>query len=982
MNNGSKKLSRGVLLCAMRPLLVAGLLAFTGCLEQTKTPVDDPKKCSEPYSKVIAAVEIHNKNEVYFAVSDLDFLLAKDLVIDDVTLSGQMVMHHSRLPDLGFALNGTKACRQDGEDVMEIDCGRANGKDRDGDSKSDRGENHGFCTKAHKFLSNGGLSFLAVLLQIQQHKGVVRIMMSSKDSEVKSATMTVHGTRYVACTKPTPPPPPPPVAPKTTIDSSVPNVSPTATTTKTIAFSADQTGVSFRCSLDGATATACTSPIAYVGLANGDHLFRVTATNAAGLSDVQAPTHAWTVDTVPPTVTITGFANLPALTASSSLTVNFTSVDAVSYNCALDGGAAVACVSPVTFSSLAEGSHNLDIRGIDSVGNVSATPASFSWVIDQTAPVVTIVAVDPAAPINSASQINVQFSANESSTLECSIDNAAFQVCTSPLVIGSLHDGSHWFSARATDLAGNQGLTATYSWTTDQTAPVISLGAVVPAQGLTAGHNLSVEFALSETSTVTCSLDGAAPVVCTSPFISTINTEGAHQLVIAAQDLAGNAAVAQAVSWTMDFTPPFLSFGAITPSAASIVNSNSLSVEIVAGADAVLHASLNGSSVGIVTTPIVLSALAEGDYDLQVWALDAAGNASAPIHHSFRVDLTPPVLTLSSAVGALTNLDSNTLTFSANETARFECNTNGAGFADCVSPYALSGLANGAHDVIVRATDPAGNVSLTQTAAWTVDTVPPTTSITAGTLDTRTSTSFQLSASEAGSSFKCALDGAVAAACTSPYSVSGLTPGAHTVLAWATDIAGNADPNGAALTFTIQSPITTSIVSAVPSAALTNSRMIAFNFTASHSSATFLCSLDGQAPSACSSGKTYTGLSDGAHSFKVQAVDAWGGVDSAGATSTWTIDTVAPTMATVSTSVTSTTITVTWTTSEPSTTKLLWGKDFVVDKVVPEDSVYQTSHRVVLTGLSSNSVYSLQPSGTDRAGNSFTATRFTARTAR
>jgi hypothetical protein len=51
----------------------------------------------------------------------------------------------------------------------------------------------------------------------------------------------------------------------------------------------------------------------------------------------------------------------------------------------------------------------------------------------------------------------------------------------------------------------------------------------------------------------------------------------------------------------------------------------------------------------------------------------------------------------------------------------------------------------------------------------------------------------------------------------------------------------------------------------------------------------FLCQLDGSAFSACSSGKTYSGLGQGSHTFAVEAQDKAGNQSSA-TSFTWTID--------------------------------------------------------------------------------------------
>jgi hypothetical protein len=50
---------------------------------------------------------------------------------------------------------------------------------------------------------------------------------------------------------------------------------------------------------------------------------------------------------------------------------------------------------------------------------------------------------------------------------------------------------------------------------------------------------------------------------------------------------------------------------------------------------------------------------------------------------------------------------------------------------------------------------------------------------------------FSFKSSEAGSTFRCKLDGRKAAKCKSPKTYKGLKPGRHTFKVWATDSAGN-----------------------------------------------------------------------------------------------------------------------------------------------------------------------------------------------
>jgi hypothetical protein len=105
--------------------------------------------------------------------------------------------------------------------------------------------------------------------------------------------------------------------PDTTIDSG-----PSGTVTSdsaTFAFSATETGSTFACSLDGATATACTSPKTYTGLAEGSHTFTVRATDPAGNPDPSPASRTWTVDTTAPPAPLISSPAEGSLIASHSV---------------------------------------------------------------------------------------------------------------------------------------------------------------------------------------------------------------------------------------------------------------------------------------------------------------------------------------------------------------------------------------------------------------------------------------------------------------------------------------------------------------------------------------------------------------------------------------------------------------------------------------------------------------------------------------
>ena len=85
----------------------------------------------------------------------------------------------------------------------------------------------------------------------------------------------------------------------------------------------------------------------------------------------------------------------------------------------------------------------------------------------------------------------------------------------------------------------------------------------------------------------------------------------------------------------------------------------------------------------------------------------------------------------------------------------------------------------------------------------------------------------------------------------------------------------------------------TTITSGPP--AMTKLRNVKLGFASSETGSHFQCKLDGASVfTACSSPKSYSGLGDGKHSFRVRAIDAAANVDPTPATRTFTVDATPP----------------------------------------------------------------------------------------
>ncbi|MFL6161600.1 MAG: hypothetical protein ACJ74U_05170 [Jatrophihabitantaceae bacterium] len=174
--------------------------------------------------------------------------------------------------------------------------------------------------------------------------------------------------------------------PDTVVDSAPPPL--TNSSTATLSFHSTRAGASLACSLDGAPATSCTSPVSYGSLASGNHSFAVTATTSYG-TDPTPATANWTVDVSPPTTptNLTGTAQ-SATVVSLSWAAATDNNGVASYDIQRNGSTIGSTGSPATSyldtTAAPSTSYQYTVIARDAAGNASApsgptsvsTPAS------------------------------------------------------------------------------------------------------------------------------------------------------------------------------------------------------------------------------------------------------------------------------------------------------------------------------------------------------------------------------------------------------------------------------------------------------------------------------------------------------------------------------------------------------------------------------------------------------------------------------
>ncbi len=314
-----------------------------------------------------------------------------------------------------------------------------------------------------------------------------------------------------------------------------------------------------QCSLNGAAFTNCASPISLTALIQGPQNYKIKVSDKAGNQSLEQSL-TWTVNTLAPTVLIS--ARPDPLTNQKTANFVFSGSAAgmplASYECSIDGGAFVACSSPQSLSAISDGAHTFAVRGT-SAGGVASDAVSATWTVDSVVPSTPVITAN-VQPLSTLAAASMVFSATDPGTAikeyQCSLDNAAFAVCTSPRALSALANGAHSFRVKALDNAGNESLIQTFNWSVDATLPVLAFTATPAASTnvATANFTFTASDANSGLASVLCSLNNAVFAACTSPQNFSALALGNHTFSVRATDVAGNQrTITQA--WVYETTP-------------------------------------------------------------------------------------------------------------------------------------------------------------------------------------------------------------------------------------------------------------------------------------------------------------------------------------------------------------------------------------------------------------------------------------------
>ena len=650
----------------------------------------------------------------------------------------------------------------------------------------------------------------------------------------------------------------------------------------------DEPQSSFECALDGAPFAPCEvvedgiyTRLRVSGLAEGDHQLAVREVDLAGNADPTPEVAHFKVDTIPPQTSF--FKGPQGLTRLLGPFQFASSEEGSSFQCGLDGGPMSFCQSPYSLpSSLPDGDHVLEVSAVDVAGNQDASPATRAFHLDRTAPVASI----ESGPVGTVSNPNATFafSANESATFECGLDEE-LAPCTTPRLFPDLNDGEHTFSVRATDAAGNLGEEATRTFRVEARPPQTTIEAGPPAR--TPLDSAHFEFAADEeVEGFECSLDEAEFSECESTLDLSGVEEGPHLLKVRAVDRAGKQDPTPAEqSWIVDTRPPQTTIVSGPSGETAHRGPFKFAADEEVGG---FECALDEGEFSACESGYSIPAVADGEHTLRVRAVDLAGNPDpTPAERSLWLDTTPPsvqVLLAPAPVGG----SEVTVEFEVeDESGWAECNIDFQAYFDCASPVTFEGIPDGPHTIHVRGADRVGNVGTPVALEFTVDEVPPETYVDEVPEFVGSGpATLHFHGSADAKEFECALDGGGFDPCTSPTAYEGLEEGPHEFAVRAIDEGGNVDPTPAEATFVVdRTPPETTIVEG-PEGPV-HAPSLPFRFESSEQPASFECALD-DGPFVTCAGITHE-YRIGEHTLSARAVDRAGNADPSPATYPFTV---------------------------------------------------------------------------------------------
>jgi hypothetical protein len=710
----------------------------------------------------------------------------------------------------------------------------------------------------------------------------------------------------------------------------------TESTSATFSFSSGTSGASFECRLDTGPWRACSSPHTLEGVLDGDRVFAVRAVDGEAREDRTPAERRWTVDTTPPSPTISRIGMVrwdttPLVVGAAGdelrdereVTLSVFDERGIEVR-RLSGSARQRRWGVEVTPALPPGRYRMRVAQADTLGNRGES-ADVETTIEATPPPPQASFTDGPPRVTEQRQATITWTFDRRpARVTCVVDtNWSYPCDDNRITVDRGDEGPHSVVVRAFDADGRESQ-ARYEWRVDRLAPHVTAGRVLTSDttprlaggaGQRIGDEPSVEVTVE-------TMDGrflermTAPVDSEGKWVTEVRqplAQGNYRFVTRQRDDAGH--VGQYTEYIEITAPPETRFRT-APQALSRYDWANFWWESTSNR-ASFQCRLDGAAWEACSTSRIITGLSEGPHVFEVKSvLHDGAEEPEPARHEWRVDTRPPVVTVDepadgsrtydatprlSGRGGIAEGDDPTLIVEVSTASGMglrwfepEVGPDGRWSAEVTQPlppgsYRVQAIQ---YDWTRNWTETEFNdfVILPEPTTWFVSSPAPEQAHGA-------SVRFEFTSNTAGATFECRIDEGAWRACTSPHEEPGPDLGGHLFEVRARNAEGGFDSTPEQYRFTVEDrdpppPVEDPPAEEPPPLGDPPTEVLAepqttietgppevgaestarFTFVADQTGTRFECRLDDAAWRVCASPHDETGLPAGAHVFEARAI--------------------------------------------------------------------------------------------------------------
>ncbi|MBI2061837.1 MAG: hypothetical protein HYT87_19020 [Nitrospirae bacterium] len=360
-------------------------------------------------------------------------------------------------------------------------------------------------------------------------------------------------------------------------------------------------------------------------------------------------------DTTPPD-TLIGSSPL-SLTSSKSASFILVSTESGStFECKLDAPDFAPCNSPIGYQTLAEGTHQFQVRAKDKAGNVDSSPLVFEWKIDTVAPsapdAAKLVATDLVAPlVDSLAGLAGAVTADAVTVVVYKEAGLSTSIGSQPVKadgsfdavgIGSdQRDGSALVYVVAVDAAGNTG-----SATSIRTDKIGVESKITSSPSTTIiNQNATFQFGPATTeipSSYECAVDSGAFAACTSPFTSGSLPLGTHTFYVRGLDQFANTGAIVSKTWTLG--PQDVTLTTKPPTTTVNLKGQIVFTANPTGTGVTYQCRIDSGTFASCTSPYNFGGLSIAAHTFEIRPYDQFGNQGTTSSYSWTIIIGPDAI--------------------------------------------------------------------------------------------------------------------------------------------------------------------------------------------------------------------------------------------------------------------------------------------------------------------------------------------------